>query len=111
MDQDKINISEEFTDTPGPRYIKQGRNSGEEFRKDLLIPRYKKARERKRKLIIELDGVYGYPPSFLEESFGGLIRDMKEPVEEVLKNIEFKCSARPYLTEIIIKYMKEANKK
>jgi hypothetical protein len=48
--------------------------SGEEFREELLEPALKQAIEQKHVLTIILDGVSGYGSSFLEESFGGLVR-------------------------------------
>ena len=69
----KINIASEFSKLPGPRYIKEGDHSGELFRETLLRPRFEQARKAGEKLIVELDGVtFGYPSSFLEESFGGV---------------------------------------
>lgn len=65
-----INIADDFTQFPGGRYKRNGKGSGEEFREKFLVP-HLKAQER---IVIDLDGVSGYPPSFLEEAFGGLIR-------------------------------------
>ncbi|PNH98457.1 STAS-like domain-containing protein [Vibrio diazotrophicus] len=62
----------EFTKYPGPRYIKLGANSGEEFREQHLI---NKLREDP-KVSVNLDGVLGYGSSFLEEIFGGIVRAM-----------------------------------
>lgn len=63
-------ITEEFTDTPGGRYRKLGKFSGEEFRDDILLPLL----EKHEKITIWLEDAEGYPSSFLEESFGGLVR-------------------------------------
>lgn len=103
-----INISKEFTTTPGPRYIYQGDKSGEQFRTEKLLPAYLNARKDGIFITIELDGVYGYPPSFLEESFGGLVRITKDSPEKIKKLLEFKCEARPYLKEKIYKYIDDA---
>lgn len=82
----KIIIVEEFSDTPGGRTIAEGEFSGELFRKDFLIPRYKEAVEKKEKLEIDFDGAFGYPPSFLDEAFGGLVKAIHK--RNVLDNIE-----------------------
>lgn len=74
----QINVAEDFTDKPGARYESQGSNSGEKFRDVILYPAYLKAIEKNEKLIINLDGGYGYGSSFLEEAFGGLIRKLKK---------------------------------
>lgn len=65
-----ISIVDNFTPFPGGRFKKNGKGSGEEFREEYLIPQLKS----EEKTIIVLDGASGYPASFLEEAFGGLIR-------------------------------------
>lgn len=64
-------IAEKFTRFPGPRYDKQGPHSGEEFRENVLIPMLTASEED---IVLELDGTNGYGSSFLDESFGGLMR-------------------------------------
>lgn len=81
----RIIIVEEFTDTPGGRTIAEGDYSGELFRNTLLIPRYKESVMKKEKLEIYFDGAYGYPPSFLDEAFGGLVKECHE--KNILDNI------------------------
>ena len=105
MKKIKINIAKDFTDYPGPRYISQGEKSGEAFRNEILMPKYNVAKDTRAKLYIDLDGVYGYPPSFLEEAFGGLVRVTGEKAINVIDRVEFKCKARPYLNNEIKKYM------
>ena len=65
-----IDISSDFTRYPGGRYRKHGDGSGEEFRDDFLVPAIK----AEDKVVIEMDDTAGYPASFLEEAFGGLVR-------------------------------------
>ncbi|PMC56440.1 DUF4325 domain-containing protein [Haemophilus parainfluenzae] len=71
----------DFSQYPGPRYIKDGKASGEEFRDTILIPAIRKDPS----LILNLDGTEGYGSSFLEETFGGAIRKGIEA--EVILNI------------------------
>ena len=99
MDKIVILIAKDFTDAPGGRYIVEGSYSGEEFRKDLLEPAYKKAVEEKKKLFVDLDGCYGFPSSFLDESFGGLARIYGS--QNVLNVIEFKSLDQPSLIDDI----------
>ncbi|MBQ6979659.1 MAG: STAS-like domain-containing protein [Clostridia bacterium] len=106
MEKIIINIAKDFSETPGPRYQKDGEFSGEEFREKVLVPKYNEAVEKKVKLEINLDGGYGYPPSFLEEAFGGLVRKFGK--EEVVKTLEFVSLEEPYLLETIQKYMEKA---
>ena len=81
-----INIANEFTPQPGPRYRDQGPGSGQQFLDEHLRPAFKKARASGDQITIQLDGVkYGYPTSFLEEAFGGLAREFGiDKVREVL---------------------------
>jgi len=65
-----IHVREDFTEFPGGRYREDGTFSGEEFRHDFLIP----ALDAFDQVLIVLDGTAGYPSSFLEEAFGGLVR-------------------------------------
>lgn len=66
----EIKIKNEFTFTPGARDYDDGKESGQEFYEKLLKKRYDEAIEKGVKLKVVLDGVEGYPSSFLSESFG-----------------------------------------
>lgn len=70
METKVINIARDFSRSPAGRYISDGPNSGEKFRKEFLIPSIRAC----RRLIVEMDGTRGYGSSFLEEAFGGLRR-------------------------------------
>ena len=102
-----IKISEIFSDAPGGRYIEDGPKSGQEFRETILLPRFEKL-SGNEKLVIDLDGCYGYATSFLEESFGGLARECG--IDEVLKKIELISHEEPRLVDEIIGYIKDAKK-
>lgn len=101
-----INISKDFTDTPGARYKSEGEYSGELFRETILIPKYVEAIAAKEQLKIELDGGYGYATSFLEESFGGLAREYD--IQEVLRTLVFESNDEPGLINEITEYIKKA---
>lgn len=104
-----LNICKEFSDTPGARYKNEGKYSGEEFRDDLLQPRFLEAEANNEKLVIELDGGYGYPTSFLEEAFGGLAR--KYDIKKVLERLEFVSEDEPALINEIKSYISSARDK
>lgn len=70
----KIEVSHEFTRYPGPRYRVHGDYSGQQFREDVLSEKLRAAIDANDTLIVVLDDVAGYGSSFLEEAFGGLIR-------------------------------------
>jgi hypothetical protein len=66
----QINVAEQFSRRPIGRYLSDGNSTGEAFRLKLLLP----ALEGSSPVVVILDGVAGYPSSFLEEAFGGLVR-------------------------------------
>ena len=104
----KIKISEEYSKTPGPRYIKEGNYSGEDFRENKLKPLFEEAVNNNETIEIDLDGGYGYPPSFLEEAFGGLARQYGETIVE--STFKFISSDEPSLVDEIKNYIKKAKK-
>src|SRR5688572_28465501 len=102
MDRITINISREFSITPGPRQKKEGSFSAEEFLDKILREKFKEAIQSSSKLRIILDGTAGYATSFLEESFGGLQRE--NPNINVLDYLEFVAIEEPYLIDEINEY-------
>lgn len=97
----KYIFSKEFTEFPGPRYERLGPYSGESFRKKVLIPII----ESGEKVVIDLDGVIGFGSSFLEEAFGGMVREGFErtDVMRVVDNIV--CKDDPSLIQEIKNYV------
>lgn len=104
-----INICNEFTNAPGARHRNESEYSGEQFREELLEPRYLEAIRNNEILTVELDGGYGYATSFLEEAFGGLAR--KYDINQVLKTIKIISEDEPALHEDIERYIKNARDK
>ncbi|MDE6284799.1 MAG: STAS-like domain-containing protein [Bacilli bacterium] len=82
-----IDVVKDFTDTPGARFKWQGSFSGEEFRDDILYPKFIEALKEKKVLTVNLDGGYGYGSSFLEESFGGLVNRLKKEKNKNYKKV------------------------
>lgn len=104
-----INICKDYTSTPGGRYITDGPFSAQDFRNKLLKPNFIKAVQNKENLVIDLDGGYGYGVCFLEEAFGGLIRELEPSVSyQALNLIHFKSDEEPELIQEITGYMKNA---
>lgn len=87
----------------------KGAFSGEQFREDLLVGKYAAAKEKREKLVIDLDGGYGYPTVFLEEAFGGLARMYGS--KEVLDTLTFVSNDEPSLIGEIESYIRSAGKK
>ena len=102
-------VKTEFSSTPGPRYIFEGDYSGEFFRREILLFKIKQAMGENKKLFIDLDGTAGYGTSFLEEAFGGLIREDNIPYDVIVSIVEFKSDEEEYLIEDIQEYLKEAS--
>lgn len=105
----QINIAKDFSDMPGGRLISEGDYSGELFRKELLLPKYKESLEKGEHLIINFDGAYGYPPSFLDEAFGGLVRELK--ATGILEHIEMIANDDLSVTRRVKNYVEDAERK
>lgn len=101
-----ISISRDYTTTPGARYRKDGKYSGEDFREKYLEPLFNE--ESDEEIVINLDGVEGYSTAFLEEVFGGLVRLFGKKV--VLKRIKIISYEEPLLINEIENYIDKAIK-
>jgi hypothetical protein len=91
-----VSIARDFSPHPGPRYRRQGPASGEEFR--ALLVEWLKQAER---LIVDLDGTSGFGSSFLDEAFGGLIRNEGLRREDLAERLVIKSDMdESYLEEV-----------
>lgn len=94
----KINIAKDFSPYPAGRYRTEGQSSGEAFLNDHLMTKLFMAINEKVLLEIDLNGMNGYPSSFISGSFGKLTFELgkligkKEASSLVLKHITFICS-------------------
>lgn len=104
----KLSLAHEFSRTPGPRYADEGDFSGEEFRHSVLSPLVREAMAAGKSLFIDIDGTAGYGTSFLEEAFGGLVRNENVDGEELISRLQLKSDEEPYLISDIIGYIREA---
>jgi hypothetical protein len=100
-----IFVARDFSETPGGRLRKGGPHSGEEFREKILEPAFLALSEGD-KLLIDFDGGFGYPISFLEEAFGGLAR--KHGAEKVAKSLIFKSDEQPAVITRVQGYIRDA---
>jgi hypothetical protein len=100
----KIKIATDFAEKVGHRFRSTGGKSGEEFRQDLLENLMKD--ETVSKIEIDMDDTWGYPSSFLEEAFGGLVRIFG--IDLVRKKIEIISTQDESLYERILKYVNNA---
>lgn len=91
-----INIAKEFSAEPAGRYRADGPASGEQFREDQLAP----ALRGGERVCVDLNDMEGFGSSFLEESFGGLVRLGYFTAEQLHQNLEIKCSDEAVVEEI-----------
>lgn len=90
-----------FSRTPYGRYPSDGTDNGETFRIKYLEPAFKNPTIEK--VIVKLDSVqegYEYGSSFLEESFGGLVRVSKIPAKLILDKLIIDTIFKDYEIEI-----------
>ncbi|OEY71751.1 STAS-like domain-containing protein [Salegentibacter salarius] len=109
MDSIKIKVAKDFSPFPGSRYEKEGENSGEKFRRDFLAPAFKKAIDEDKKVLVDLDGTAGYGTSFLEEIFGGLVRDNDFDYKEIKKRLDIISLEEEYLEEDAWEFIDDAH--
>lgn len=88
----------DFTENPGPRYIRQDKigepTSGEAFYLSMLNPKFAQAYKEKKTLVLQLDGVSGYPSSFLDEAIGELVFDFTLDIVNDYLDFETKMYSR-----------------
>ncbi|EGH99459.1 STAS-like domain-containing protein [Pseudomonas syringae] len=88
-------VAKDFTKMPCVRMRGDGKKSGEEFRDDILLP----ALRTNRKVTVDLDGVLTLGSSFLEEAFGGLVREGYFTARELGSKLEIKFQVESYVKE------------
>lgn len=98
-----IDIGRDYSRYPAGRYYADGDYNGQKFRETILIP----SLVENDKIIIYLDGTRGYDSSFLEEAFGGILREMKISLDNLLRKIEI-VSDDEFQKAEIISYMRDA---
>ena len=109
MDKICININNDFSDSPGARYRNDGPHSGQEFYEELLQKKFEEALKQDIKLEINLDGVWGYPSSFVSGSFGKL--SLEYSADVVLQHIVFISTESETRKDRIIEEIKNPTKK
>ena len=89
---------------PGPRKRYMAPRSGQEFREDCLTELI----NEKKPFILDMGGMVGYPPSWLEEVFGGMVRHFDESQIECFKGV---IGVSKDINEDIDRYIKDAKRK
>ncbi len=104
----ELKIAKDFSRIPGARYPEEGDYSGQTFRTEFLLPKLKEAIEKGEQLVVNLDGTAGLGTSFLEESFGGLVRENDFDETTLKRYIVLVSNEDPdYIDEVWL-YVKDA---
>lgn len=103
-----ISLATEFSRNPSARTEDEGKNSGFKFR-EILTPRVKNAIKAKQQIVVDLDGTNGMGTSFLEEVFGGLIREEHLKYDDLKQYLMFISNEEPDLIEEIWGYIEDAH--
>lgn len=93
-----INVFE-FTEYPGLRHCITSEDSGEAFYHKTLNRTFKESFEKNEKILLNLDGTVGYPPSFIDEAIGNLVYDFTLKI--VKEFLEIKSDEESYLIDDI----------
>jgi hypothetical protein len=100
-----ISISKDFSNVPLGRFVTDSKFNGTTFRLEYLIP----ALAANEHVVIDLDKTEGYGSSFLEEAFGGLVREHSFKKEELDIRLSFISNEDPTLIDEILQYIADAS--
>lgn len=92
----RINVAKQFTKLPGGRYVRLGPYSGEEFRTRFLVDPLRGGKT----VVVELDGVRGYGSSFLEEAFGGVVRELNLETDDAVRRLKVETSVDSWRLDV-----------
>lgn len=91
-----ISIAKDFSRYPAGRFVEDGPAPGELCRTKVLVPAFAKYEV----VSVDLDGTLGYGSSFLEETFGGLVRVEGFTGAELHKRLKLVASDQSVIDEI-----------
>lgn len=101
-----IVVARDFSDTPAGRVPEDGEFNGQRFLNEYLVP----ALRESEILTVDLDGLEGYGSSFLEEAFGGLVRDAGFTAAELHKRLRLKSDEDESVIPEIWEYIDDARR-
>ena len=87
-----IDVARDFTPYPVGCTPEDGSGNATTFRENFLLPVMKMGESAE----VKLDGAYGYPVSFLEEAFGGLVQKEGYTPDEVLNTFTLVAEKKGY---------------
>lgn len=102
-----IKIATDYSDTPVGRYPTDSDYNGERFREEFLTPALRAHDE----VVVDIDDVEGFGSSFLEESFGGLVRKGYFTAAQLHGHLTIRCedAELDLYRRLIWKYIDEAH--
>jgi len=106
MSKKVIDIGRDFSPVPAGRFKEDGPFNGRKFRQKFLVPALASFQE----VYVDIDRTEGYGSSFLEEAFGGLIREegfTLESLQDRLVIVSNQDRTKRY-KRLIEKYLRDA---
>ena len=105
-----INVATDFTPLPFGRRRTKDNKSGEEFREDILYPKFCEALKNQDTLEVDFTGMRGLSGTFLEVAFAGLIREKGFDADDVLRTIKFlpEDTFFDFYIELVNEYIEKA---
>jgi len=88
-------VAKDFARSPSGRYLTDGPNSGERFREEMLYPALLAGNVE-----VDLNGVLTLGSSFLDEAFGGLVREKGMSPADLRKRLVIKSRLETYINRI-----------
>jgi len=104
-----FSIAKEFSDVPWGRVPEDGDFCGENFREKLLVPALK---DHEEDVVVDLDGVEGLGSSFLDEAFGGLVRQGHFTLGQLKSHLKIETTQPEYemYVKLAWKYIEDASR-
>lgn len=99
----QVNIAKDFSEFPFGRYPEHGPFNGARFRRELLVEPLR----RGEVVQVDLSGARGLAASFLEEAFGGLVRDGFD-VATLERQLVLVSTVDPSLVDEVWFYIRDA---
>lgn len=96
----------DFSPTPFGRYPTDGKFNGQRFRKEILKPAFTEIGEN-IKIKVDFNGIVPVGSAFLDEAFGGLVRDESISAATVLARLEI-ISDLPFYDIQVKQFIEEA---
>lgn len=104
-----LNVARDFYKRPAARNIVDGEYSGELFR-DILKQKIDEALSKNEKLEVDFSEVTMAGSSFLDEAFGGMVRQKKITADDFINLLIIKTKKDSWRVEIL-SYIRDAGKK